>query len=264
MCVKIEFFVCLLVLFINSCLLKYTMCTPQEHLIKSLRLALFPDNYIHSIRDVLSNTGPFFLSLVYNDQSTSVELKEVALVWLCSLALYGNEEVRMTARNALMHDCDQLIDADTDANFERLRDSICDRVMTHKNKVFLTMLKALGNVVFCMNDPHEVEESVFQLRGYFMLYDLPARFTADKSAKFLVTYAQSLLVMIGKNKEFVPHITYILGVLRDKKDMVERKLQMGLLQEIHYYYCDLTGVSQPHPEVARLQWCIEHVIACLN
>ena len=46
--------------------------------------------------------------------------------------------------------------------------------------------------------------------------------------------------------------------------MVERKLQMGLLQELYDDYCELTGVSQPHPEVARLQWCIDRVDACLK
>jgi hypothetical protein len=233
------------------------MSTPREQLINSLRTALFPFNDVHRIRTVLSNIRPFFLLQVYNAPSTSIEWKEMVIVWLCSLALYGNKEVRMAARNALMYDCDQLIDA----NIERLRDSICDRVMTHKNKVFLTMLKALGNVVFCMNDLNEFEDSLFHFRGYFMLYDLPARFTTDNSATFLATYAQSLLDMIGRNKEFVPYLTFMLGVLCDKKDMVERKLQHNLLQEIHDDYCELTEVSEPHPEVAMLQRCIQY---CLN
>lgn len=240
------------------------MSTPQEQLKESLRLALSPKNGVNRVHYVLSNIGPFFLLRVYNDPSTSVEWKDVVLVWLCSLALDSNKEVKMAARNALIYDCGHHIDADTDTNITLLMNSICDRIMTPDTKVFLTMLNHLGNVVFCMNNPREFEESVFQLKGYFMLYDLTERFTANKSVRFLVTYALSLLGMIVKSNEFVPHIAYMLDVLCNKKVMVERKLQTGLLLEIHEHYCELTGVSQPYPTIAMIEWCIDHVVACLK
>ncbi len=254
----------MLVLFINSSLSyteqslfvkSTTMSTPQCILRDTLLNALFRDNYNQSIHDVLSNTGPLFLSQVYNALSTSIKWKEVALVWLCSLALYGKEKVRMTARNALVHDCGHHIY--TDAYIERLRDSICDRVMTDKNKVFLTMLKALGNVVFCMDNRPEFEESVFQFRGFFMLYTLSKTFTVSEPSQFLVSYAQSLLEIIGKNKEFVPYIRFMIEVLEHKKIQVRLRLELTFYQEMHEDYCKLVEVSEPHPEVAMIQRCID-------
>jgi hypothetical protein len=237
------------------------MNTPQRVLMNTLQNALFRDNYNQRIHDVLSSTGPFFLSRVYNDPSTYIEWKEVALVWLCFLALFGEEKVRMAARNALMHDCGQLIY--TDADIERLRDSICDRVMTDENKVFLTMLQALGNAVFSMDNQHEFKQDVFQFKRLFMLYTLLETFTVSKPSTFLVTYALSLLKITGQNNKYVPYIRFMRKVLRVKKDMVERELQFGLLQEIHDHCCELTGVLEPHPEVAMLQRCIDHIDAYL-
>ena len=238
------------------------MCTPQSVLIDALLKALSRDNYNQGVHDVLSSTGSFFLSQVYNDLSTSIEWKKFALVWICSLAMYGNEEVRMAARNALMHDCG--IHSNTDTYIALLRDSLCDRVMTDENKVFLTMLKALGNVVFCMNNRPEFEESVFQFRGFFMLYALSETYTVSKPSTFLVSYAQSLLKIIGTDKEFVPYIRFMVKVLEYKKDHIRLRLELTLHQEMHEDYCELTGVSEPHPKVAMLQRCIVHIGAYLN
>jgi hypothetical protein len=171
------------------------------------------------------------------------------------LALHGKEKVRIVAKNALMHDCGQLIY--TDADIERLRDSICDRVMTDEHKVFLTMLQALGNAVFSMDNRREFEDDVFQFRGFFMLYTLSKTFTVSEPSQFLVSYAQSLLEIIGKNKEFVPYIRFMIEVLEHKKIQVRLRLELTFYQEMHEDYCKLVEVSEPHPEVAMIQRCID-------